>query len=100
MGPFTSIGLFGLIVLSTVKATKTPNFSANGREKGERDFRRQFKPVRTQSLSDGVRSATSERMRIGDSQEEEPVSLGGGGKHRILAELARVEQEVVFLEVN
>ncbi|CAE6082078.1 unnamed protein product [Arabidopsis arenosa] len=44
-------------------------------------------------------------MRIGDSQEEtavyeqeEPVSLGGGGKHRILAELARVEQEVVFLE--
>lgn len=29
--------------------------------------------------------------------EQEPVSLGG--KHRILAELARVEQEVLFLEV-
>jgi hypothetical protein len=31
-------------------------------------------------------------------EQEESVSHGGG-KHRILAELARVEQEVAFLEV-
>ncbi|XP_010468849.1 PREDICTED: guanine nucleotide-binding protein subunit gamma 1-like [Camelina sativa] len=31
--------------------------------------------------------------------EQEAVSLGGGGgKHRILADLARVQQELVFLE--
>lgn len=37
-----------------------------------------------------------------ETAEQEAVSLGGDarGKHRILAELGRVEQEVTFLEVT
>ncbi|ANM63533.1 putative protein [Arabidopsis thaliana] len=65
-------------------------------------LRRQFKLVRTKTrlsltLSD-LRPA-SERMREETVvyEQEESVSHGGG-KHRILAELARVEQEVAFLE--
>jgi len=94
IGPNNSIGRFGIFL----------QMEGKSRFESERErLRRQFKLVRTKTrlsltLSD-LRPA-SERMREETVvyEQEESVSHGGG-KHRILAELARVEQEVAFLEV-